>query len=337
MKQLIVAKQNLYASGVTGAGAQTSYVAFGNDSTASTAIPALASGALAFVAKDSSAATCDKIMEISHTTAPTSSTLDRYFQLYWNSGKGIMHTPIIDKTKCTITKQAYTAPVAKVMTLATLINSVTVVASDTVGITVTSKDVNTFGKRPYEKTYWCTNVLAGQTGANLAANLVAVINADADRLVTASTTSGDNLVLTSRVAGRDFHAGRCGLALTANPGTSFAVTTANVIGTGTVAHIQALEKSAIARDMSQNVNAVVGATPYTVTSQIDTTKTYDLYTLLYEITDSRGMGYDGRKWGEVVIAVDSALTAAANYNIMQTMTNLVACLTTVDRDSTPIN
>lgn len=288
MKQLFVISHDTYASGLT--------VTTGDmDSLSSLAV-----GAFAIIDKDPASANVDKILDYAATSE---ADLPKLFMIVTMTANGLKRTPIITKANASCKYKAYTAPVAKVMNIAVTLSGLEV--NQTAGFIVTdlTKPVHVLSRnRKYIYT-----LVSGDTEATIVAALIALVNADASRVVNAS--SGTDIVLTAITAGNNFQISMVGIFR----GATVTTTTANVVGHGTAAQIAAYEDICEVEQGNGNYPQYRDKV-FTKVSEVDTTTpaTYGTYLVKHITPSQRDLLPAINPVQEVLIAWKSTLTAAGN-------------------------
>ncbi len=235
----------------------------------------------------------------------------------------------------TYNKLAYAAPVAAVKYVGSdqdtsagsysLNLPATISAGDKVGISITdmSKPVHVVGRtREYIYTVVTGDLLTGQTSANIIARLVALINADPFRCVTAAAvndgTDNDGIKLTAKTAGKDFNVGLMeGVLENADlvsykevngvytSGSTTAV--ANNSGHGTYASILEDYKATASRDGNQQY-MIYQDLLFDGSSGLSTTGTYTTYVFKTKVPNTDEISVSNSPDIALVIAVPSGAT-----------------------------
>lgn len=288
MKQLMVISHDTYASGLT---VTTDDI----DSLASLAV-----GAFAVIDKDETSNTYNHVLNYA---AASEADLPAKFQIVTMTSNGLKQSPIIIKANATCTYKAYTAPVAKVMNIVS--NIVTMQAGDIAGfiVTDTTKPAHVLSRnRQYIYT-----IEDGDTEATVIAALIALVNADASRVVNA--TSGTDIVLTRITAGKNFQISMVGLFRDATVTT----TTANTLGHGTAAQVAEYEDACEVEQGNPNYPQYRDKV-FTKVSEVDTTTpaTYGTYLVRFHNPSQRPILPSTNPFQELLIAWKSSLTAAGN-------------------------
>lgn len=289
MKQFFCVRHDDYASGLTpGSGLSD------------TIVGSLAAGAFAIIARDGDTVTIDTIFDAANGTPP--GALPRFFQIaYKGAGGGLQFTPELDKLAVKCVKMLHTHVQAKVVTLGTT-NNFPALEENLVASIVVRNKLKPLGTQSAEKPYSYT-LKYGDDAAKVWAGLMAAVNADSTRVVEA-TGGVSTLILTAKTAGNDFSVSVGGILRN----TTNVITTANIVGTGLPADLVVIEKdAAVDRGMENGKLSLL----YTKTTDIDTTKFYDLFVITGQITSKRGFNNTDNDEYELVVAIDEALTAAA--------------------------
>jgi len=214
-------------------------------------------------------------------------------------------SPVIDRTSLSVTKNVYVAPVAKIMVIGNYTTGATYnlnLPTLTTGLTASVKLVD-LSKEHYDTSRYINyeyTIKSGETATTLVAAMIALINADADGIVTATQTDADNgFSLTAKTAGKDFSATAEGVlseadileyknivrAKTAGLTVGYtsgltATVVANVTGNGTYAQILELEKNSLADRGNSGYPAYNDLFFKEVTRAVSG-KTYTVYTLTF--------------------------------------------------------
>jgi hypothetical protein len=256
-----------------------------------------------------------------------------YVELYTKIGTAVKKVGFPLYTgKTTYSKLAYAAPVAAVKYVGSdqaaaagdysLNLPATIAAGDRVGVSVTdlSKPMHEIGRtKEYVYTVVSGDVLTGKTSANIIARLVALINADPFRCVTASAvddgTDNDGLKLTAKTAGKDFGVGLMEGVLEdadivaykdVNGVYTAASTTAvaNNPGHGTYASILEMYKATASRDGNQQY-MIYQDLLFGGDSGLSSTGTYTTYVFTTKVPNTDEISVSNNPDLTLVIAVPS--------------------------------
>ena len=270
MKQLQVISHNTYAQGLT---AGTSTLAD---------VGSLALGAFALFDKDPKSSTYNVCIDLAASSAPT--TLPSKFVIASMSNNGLKLTPVLTRDKF---KSAYLAAVAAVAKIVFIgnqasggttysLNLPTLSEGDLASITVINVE-KPLGTLQREKTY-TYEVKAGDDAGDIVAGLIAIVNADTNRIVNAAVAyanATDGFKLTAITAGKNFQVGIGGVLRNANV-TDQADGVENTVGQGTPAQIKDLEKfDMVERGLDNGVMTEL----VSWTSDVNNAKTYNVLTL----------------------------------------------------------
>jgi hypothetical protein len=296
MKQLMVISHDTYASGITIASGDLDQIA------------SLAVGAYAIIDKDPESATYDKVSDLA---AASEATTPKFFQVVTMTANGLKWSPIIEKAQCSISYQAYVAPVAKVMNIAVTYANLEVGQVAGFIVTDTSKGAHELTRnRSYEHTVTSTD-----TSATIIAALIVKVNADTLRAVNA--TAGTNIVLTRITAGKNFEVSPVGITR----GATITTSTAHVTGTGTAAQLIAYEKECQVEQGKVNWPNQ-GALMFTAASEVSSSGTYNTYILRYNVDTQRPILETLNPNQELVLAVLASLTGHTTDNSNEGLFNL---------------
>lgn len=307
MKDLFIVKHDTYGSGLTLATADLDNLSD------------LAAGAFVMINMDPTSANyCNAVQladDADHTALPAK------FQIWIKTASGLRKSAIIDKTLASCGKVAYAAPVKKISTVGNTTdggttysyNLPTLAEGQVAGITIidSSKQAGVFAaQRDYTYVLTAADAASAATAkASITAALVAKINADTLRCVDAAvayTNATDGVKLTAKTAGINFEIAPIGILKS----TSIVAGTAHKTGDGTVAQVQALELEASAEYGNANYNEFNNLL-WKVTSDVDTTKTYDIFKIGYnDVSESKTI-IEAEPKNVLFIAVDAGLTAAS--------------------------
>lgn len=301
MKQLMVISHDTYASGLTPGTSTIDNIA------------SLAVGAWAMVDKDASAATIDVIANIAATSEVDTPAK---FQIVTMTANGLKWSPIITKANAVCTKSVYVAPVAKVMNLNNTIAGIEVGKQYGFVVTDLSKPTHELSRN---RTYIYTAV-SGATEATINAALIALVNADADAIVTAS--SGTDIVLTGDVAGVPFTVSLWG---DLRGQSVVSISTAHVAGTGTAAQLVAYEKECNVERGDANYNKS-DKLFFTAVSEVTAAETYDQWVIRYTTPTHRPVIEGQNPAQELVIATLVSLSDSGDGKTVEGLTNLDADL-----------
>ena len=303
MKQLMVISHDTYASGLTPASSDIDDLA------------SLAEGAYAILDKDPESGTYDKVVSIA---ASSEAQTPSKFQFVTMTANGLKFSPIISRAYATCVAQAYVAPVAKVMNVAWTASSLE--AGQVAGFVVTD-----LSKPAHELTrnrFYTRDVTSSDTEATINAALIATVNADALRIVTAS--AGTDIVLTGTLAGRAFQVSPIGIMSDA----TITQTTAVVTGTGTAAQLAAYEDECEIEQGNANYPQYTSKY-FSKVSEVNTTTpgTYDCYMIRYKTPNQRaGLHTEENPYQELVVALLVSLSDSGDGKSKEGMDNFDADL-----------
>jgi len=225
------------------------------------------------------------------------------------------------KTK--YSKQAYVAPVAKVMALGSeeasaagnnsLNLPATLSVGDVIGIGVVNLSLpveNTSRYKEYTVTAVSGDLLTGNGSSNIITKLVAKINADANRIVEAvahedGSDNNDGIKFTSKTAGQVFGLYHVDGIL---KDADISIITDVTLGSGTVADILALHKATKSRD-GDNSYRTDNDIMFSGASQIVAGTTYTTYVFTTEVPNTDAISQSNKPPMELVIAVPSGSSA----------------------------
>jgi hypothetical protein len=297
MKQLMVISHDTYASGIT---PETGDV----DSIASLAV-----GAYAIINRDPESADVNHIVSIA---ASTEAATPAKFQFVTMTANGLKYSPVITLKNCRVKSQAYVAPQAKVMNIAWTAGTLTVGQVAGFIVTDTTKPAHELTRnRSYEYT-----VVDGSTEATIVAALIALVNADVNRCVTAS--AGTDIVLTRTVAGKNFEVSTVGIMR----GATISITTAHITGTGTAAQLIAYEKETRVLQGDHN-QPNQGDLMFPAVSEVTVGETYDTYQISYTVDPLRPLINDENPTQELVVALLVSLSDNGDGKSKEGMDNFV--------------
>lgn len=303
MKQIMVISHDTYASGLTIASDDID------------AIASLAAGAFAIVDKDPDSTTYNHFCDLA---AASESQTPKWFQFVTNTANGLKWSPVIEKAKCEVIYQAYVAPVAKVMNINVSLANPEV--GTTAGFIVTdlTKAAHVLSRnRSYEHV-----IVTGDDEAAINAALIALVNADASRVVTAS--SGTDIVLTATTAGNNFQVSPTGVFRSSV--ATITTTTPNVLGTGLATQMATYEDMCEIEQGNGNYPQYREKV-FTKVSEVNTTTpgTYHSFLLRYNNPTNRNLLTGLNPNQELVVAVLSTLTAAGTADkSLEALTNFEA-------------
>ena len=311
MKQLFVITHDTYAQGLTPGTSDLDDLG------------SLAVGAWAMLDMTEGSATYNKVVSIAATSE--AETPARFMLATMTAG-GLKTTPIITKAQATCVTKAYVAPVARIVMIGNQTDGGTTYsynlpslsAGQVAGIIVTdtSKPMHELSRnRTYEYTLGY-----GDTEATITAALIAKVNADSLRIVNAAVTytnGTDGFKVTGITAGKLFTVSPIGIFQNAD----IAITTNGALGHGTVAQIQAYEKEALSIEGKANGRY---DELFTQASVVNTTKTYATYTIQYVVPTLRPHNTSNNWTAELVIAVDSGLSASGDGKTFEGLDNMNA-------------
>lgn len=287
MKQLMVISHDTYASGLT---PTTDDI----DSIASLAV-----GAFAVIDKDPDAvSTYNHVCDLA---AASESQTPKFFQIVTMTANGLKWSPIIEKARCEMLYQATVAAVAKTMNISVTLSNIEV--GQVAGFIVTdlTKPAHVLTRnRTYEYT-----VVTGDTEATIIAALIAKVNADTLKIVTAS--AGTDIVLTADTAGNPFQISMTGIFRGATITSAQAV----VVGTGLGTQLRAYEKECEVEQGATNY-PTEGSLFFTKASEVVTTSAYNLYYLTFDCPTQRPLIPGTNPKQQLLIATLSTLTASGN-------------------------
>ena len=301
MKQLMIVSHDTYASGLTPASSDIDNIA------------SLAVGAYAIIDKDTASATYDQVVSIA---ASSEAETPAKFQFVTMTSNGLKWSPIITKANATCSAQAYVAPVAKVMTINNSISGIEVGKQYGFIVTDLTKPQHQLSRN---RTYIYTAV-SGATESTINAALIALVNADSNRVVNA--TSGTDIILTAITAGNNFQVSLFG---DLRGQASIAQTTANVLGSGTAAQMIAYEKECNLERGDANYNKS-DKLFFTAVSEVSSTGTYDLYTIRYNTPGLRPTILNENPYQELVVALLVSLSDSGDGKSKEGMDNFDADL-----------
>lgn len=299
-----------------------------DDITGADEITSLSDGALACLEKDGT---------LVDDTLPNVTQDAIYFAL-GRTTNGPLITPLIDLATLKYQKTAYVAPVAKVVVVGSNTNAGTTyncnlpsspVAGTIAEIMIINQD-KSHHDRTREKIYQY-QVKTGDSAASIQTAIIALINADANRIVNAlevDATNHDGFKLTAITAGNNFsvvcggiladadvleykeikHAGTAGLtegytaALTA-------VVVANVVGMGTVAQIAEMELD-YSTELGNNGLDSRGVELYSAPSRVVAGATYTTYLLTWTTPSDNPLIPQPNMTQQLVISVPAGDTGA---------------------------
>jgi hypothetical protein len=302
MKQLMVLSHDTYASGLTPASSDLDNLS------------SLAAGAWALIDKNTESATYDQVVDIAATSEADTPVR---FQIVTMTANGLKFSPIIEKANATCTYTAYNAPVAKVMNISVTLTGLA--AGQVAGFTVTdnTKPAHNLSRvRPYVYT-----VGTADTEAVIVAALIALVNADTLRVVTAS--AGTDIVLTGDTAGANFTVAPIGIFSSA----TITITTPLEVGTGTAAQLALYEKECQIERGSGNYPQYQQYL-YTEVSEVNTTTpgTYDTWLIRYTVPSIRPVIIQENVAQELLIATLVSLSDSGDGKTCEGLTNLNADL-----------
>ena len=205
------------------------------------------------------------------------------------SGEVPVRTSLIKVSDVEFVKEvAYVAPVAQVTTI--------VPATGTGVATVRAIQVDR-GFKPFPKVS-ADVTITGKTKAQITDAFVALINAKSPKFLTASKGGSDNLVLTADL-GVSFESALDGLAST----WGISATAPN-FGSGTPAHVKAIEEQAWAQhaNYTQRVSFPVPPQSYAATAN------YDLYVIRVRTNTTRNIGGLAQKYQDIYFAIQTSAT-----------------------------
>ena len=306
MKHTHVIYTDLYASGITTPGTTTI-----------SAVASLAKGSFCVFNKDPDSADFDKSMVLSDATT----TLPIRFQIVSKNSKGeLKWSPIIYRDKARATILAVVAGTAKVVYIGehsdgdttNKLNLPTIEEGDIAGITVINPDKGPSAVgREKNYTYTCKT---GDTEDIIVTALIALINADTNKIVTATITSGatKGFYLTG-AAGQVYFVAPVGIFRN----STIATTTEVVLKVGTGTGVLNMEKFDAVERGADNLRM-----SELYTSALDAVSTSSYKVLMIKTTNPNERPFNGGDNEEqtIVVAVLSTLTTTDTY-----------CLKAIDR------
>ena len=297
MKQLIVISHDTYASGLTpGSGDLDD-------------LGSLAVGAIALIDKDPESTTFDIVANIAATSEVDT---PRKFQFVTMTANGLKFSPIFSRLNTDATYQVKIDKQSKVMNINVALGTFDI--GDVAGFTVTDltkADYDLTRNRAYTRT-----IVAGDTEATIFAALIASVNADTLRCVTAS--SGTDIVLTGLTAGANFQISPIGIFT----GT-YSQTTPVIKGTGYGADLILYEKEASIERGNANYRTD-GDLFYSEVSEVVSASQYNTYTIKSYVEGQRPIIVNENPVQELVIACLSSLSASGDGKTREGMDNFLA-------------
>ena len=302
MKHLHVISHDTYASGLT---AGTSTMA---------AVASLALGAFALFDKNPESNTYNVCIDLAAASAPT--TLPSKFQIVTKSNNGLKYSPILNRDSFITKYLAAVSAVAKIIFVGNqtsggttyALNLPTLQAGDSAaGITIidTSKPVGTLRR---EKSY-IYEVKSGDDGSDIVTGLIAIINADANRIVNAAVAyplATDGFKLTGITTGVNFQVAPIGVLRNTDitdQDEGVEVTT----GQGTATQIKDLEKfDMIERGLDDGKMTEL----MSWTSDVNTAKSYNTLTLVGTQPSARPFNGGDNEEMSITLAVQSDLSSS---------------------------
>lgn len=298
----MVLSHDTYASGLTPASSDLDDLS------------SLAAGAWAMIDKDSESATFDQVVNIAATSEADT---PRYFQIVTMTANGLKFSPIIAKAYADCEVTAYNAPVAKVMNISVTLSGLA--AGQVAGFTVTD---NTKPAHQVNRVRsYSVDVTSTSTEATIVAALIALVNADPLKVVTAS--AGTDIVLTGDTAGANFTVAPIGIFSSA----TITITTPLEVGTGTPAQLLAYEAECQVERGDGNYPQYRDNL-YAEVTEVDSTTpgTYDVWLIRYTVPTQRPVIIQENPVQELMIAARVSLSDSGDGKTVEGLTNLAADL-----------
>jgi hypothetical protein len=322
MKELIVVSTDTYGSGLTLSTATLDNVG------------SLAAGAFAIFDLDPASANYGKAVDIAKATPDA---VPAIFNIAWCPGTGLTprQSQTIIKATAKLKQTAYVAPVAKIVQVGKTSSGDTtkslklpVMANLSPTVQIAGLRITDLSKPHYDtsrsKSYDFV-VGTADTEATIVTGILALIAADSTAIVTGAvgySGSTTSILLTGKTAGKNFEVSKNGVLKLAD----ITISTQLVVGTGIAADLKLIENETLVEDGNFDpLGIAYGYHLFTAGRQIDASKTYLLNIFKFIVPSERKPIMDnGEEVTETIImAMDTALTAAATGNSMNASVSLV--------------